>query len=129
MDFALKQDFRRRWKKYFAEAEEPLVFFYSDDQRYSEFLKPKPARHELYCLIGQLGAVRGGDTLAFNRDTIGCPGGLRYTGYSQVLWPEFTYFLSCGSPGKVEGERYKKTPEIVEKMIAATPVPLSLIHI
>ncbi len=123
MDFSLKQDFARRWKRYFTGAEEPLAFFYSDDERYGEFLKPKPERHELYCLIGQLGEVRRGDSLALDRDTIGCPGGLRYSGYSQVLWPEFKYFLSCGYPGKVEGERYKKTPEIVEKMIEATPVP------
>lgn len=27
--------------------------------------------------------------------------------------PNFEYFLSCGIPGKLEGERYKKTPELV----------------
>jgi uncharacterized protein (DUF169 family) len=123
MDLALKRDFAARWQKYFPGAEEPLAFFFSDEPRYAEFLKPKPERHELFCLIGQLGHVRRGDTLAFSRDTIGCSGGLRYTGFSNTVRPEFKYFLSCGSPGQVEGERYKKTPEIVEKMIAEAPVP------
>jgi hypothetical protein len=29
--------------------------------------------------------------------------------------PDFEYFLSCGIPGKMEGERYKKSPEIVKE--------------
>ena len=29
--------------------------------------------------------------------------------------PHFEFFLSCGIPGKVEGERYKKSPEIVRE--------------
>lgn len=123
MDGAIKDDFTCKWEKYFGRAEQPLVFFYSDQERYAEFLKPKPERRELYCLIGQLGAVRRGDVLAFSRDTIGCPGGLRYSGFSPSLRPDFRYFLSCGIPGQVEGERYKKTPELVDRVIKETPVP------
>jgi hypothetical protein len=29
--------------------------------------------------------------------------------------PDFEYFLSCGIPGKLDGERYKKTPELVKE--------------
>lgn len=29
--------------------------------------------------------------------------------------PNFEYFLSCGIPGKLEGERYKKSPEMVQE--------------
>jgi hypothetical protein len=29
--------------------------------------------------------------------------------------PDFEYFLSCGIPGKMEGERYKKSPEMVKE--------------
>lgn len=35
--------------------------------------------------------------------------------------PEFEYFLSCGIPGKLEGERYKKSPEIVREMVKNSP--------
>ena len=35
--------------------------------------------------------------------------------------PNFEYFLSCGIPGKLEGERYKKTPELVRSWVAQTP--------
>jgi len=31
--------------------------------------------------------------------------------------PDFEYFLSCGLPGKMEGERYKKSPEIVNELM------------
>ena len=30
-------------------------------------------------------------------------------------------FLSCGLPGKIEGERYKKSPEIVDNLIKNFP--------
>ncbi len=30
--------------------------------------------------------------------------------------PGFEYFLSCGIPGKLEGERYKKTPALVKDL-------------
>ena len=35
--------------------------------------------------------------------------------------PNFEYFLSCGIPGKLEGEKYKKTPEIVKKAMLNMP--------
>jgi len=33
----------------------------------------------------------------------------------------FEYFLSCGIPGRLEGERYKKTPELVKDFIGKAP--------
>ena len=35
--------------------------------------------------------------------------------------PNFEYFLSCGIPGKLEGERYKKTPELVKELFNEAP--------
>jgi hypothetical protein len=35
--------------------------------------------------------------------------------------PNFEYFLSCGIPGEVEGERYKKSPEMVEEVMKNLP--------
>jgi uncharacterized protein (DUF169 family) len=46
---------------------------------------------------------------------VGCPGGKKYLGFAENLMPDFEYFLSCGIPGKMEGERYKKTPEMVKE--------------
>jgi len=34
----------------------------------------------------------------------------------------FEYFLSCGIPGELEGERYKKSPQIVKELLAKQPV-------
>jgi hypothetical protein len=36
--------------------------------------------------------------------------------------PKFEYFLSCGIPGELEGERYKKTPELVREVMEHAPV-------
>ncbi len=54
-------------------------------------------------------------------DSIGCGGGKRYAGFSDETGPTFEYFLSCGIPGKLEGERYKKSPEIVREMMRMAP--------
>lgn len=35
--------------------------------------------------------------------------------------PNFEYFLSCGIPGKLEGERYKKSPELVNEIMKSWP--------
>ncbi len=73
------------------------------------------------CLINALSSVREGQPLAFDADSIGCPGGKRYTGFTQKVMPNFEYFLSCGLPGRLEGERYKKTPELVKEAMAHAP--------
>lgn len=31
--------------------------------------------------------------------------------------PDFEYFLSCGIPGKMEGEPDKKSPELVKEIM------------
>jgi hypothetical protein len=123
MDKRLQQDFIGKWKKYFGGAELPLVFFYSDDEKYAKFLRPisAPSGAAARCLIGVLSAARNGKPIAFSKETMGCQGGARYSGYSTGLRPKFKYFLSCGIPGEMEGERYKKTPEIVEDLMRESP--------
>jgi hypothetical protein len=56
--------------------------------------------------------------MRFSAESIGCPGGKRYCGFGGTLREDFNYFLSYGIPGKVEGERYKKSPELVAKVMA-----------
>lgn len=74
-----------------------------------------PAGHR--CIFGPLARVRKGETLCFDAETAGCGGARRYFGFSAAVEPDFKFFLSCGLPGKVEGERYKRTPELVEKFM------------
>ena len=74
------------------------------------------------CIIGVLAKVRKGTSLRFDVDSIGCNGGKRYTSFSDTISPTFEYFLSCGIPGKIEGERKKKSPEIVKEMMKIVPL-------
>ena len=79
MDKTFQQDFLRKWKKYFGGAELPLVFFYSDDEKYAAFLRPVPGRERAahLCLIALLNLARKGKAVAFSKETMGCQGGAR----------------------------------------------------
>ncbi len=113
MNIELKEKFLELWKKYFAEAELPITFYYSETEGGAEpFVKTKDG----YCIIAELAKIRKGKSLYFNKANLGCPGSVRYLGYSDRLRPGFEYFLSCGNE-KMEGERYKRTPEIVLEML------------
>jgi uncharacterized protein (DUF169 family) len=118
MDMNFKQRFLDRWQKYFPGADLPITFYYSDS--------PMPdceteVESTVHCFVAKLGAVRKGRSICLANDDIACMGGKRYLGFSNKLRPNFPYFLSCGIPGELEGERYKKTPEIVEQMMALQP--------
>jgi uncharacterized protein (DUF169 family) len=118
MDMTRKQMFERLWGQHFPGAELPITFYYADDPGGLE----KAGRPEEWrCFIAQLNEVRRGMPAAFDMDSFACAGGKRYTGFSQVLRDDFDYFLSCGIPGKVEGERYKKSPEIVRALVENWP--------
>ncbi|HIJ65262.1 MAG TPA: DUF169 domain-containing protein [Candidatus Hydrogenedentes bacterium] len=118
MDTTLKDRFSHFWDIYFPGAELPITLYYTDDATRAECV-PAPRGH--VCFVAQLAGVRNGRPRAFNVDSLGCPGGKRYLGFSQELMPNFEYFLSCGIPGKLEGERYKKSPEIVRELIEKDP--------
>jgi hypothetical protein len=118
MDMELKSSFEKIWRKYFPGADLPLAFFYADDPG---GLEPLAAPSAWRCMIADLAKVRKGQPLCFDARSFGCPGGKRYTGFSQELMPGFEYFLSCGIPGKMEGERYKKSPELVRGFLKDRP--------
>jgi hypothetical protein len=59
--------------------------------------------------------------MAFGIDSLGCGGARRYLGFADSLRPNFEYFLSCGIPGEMKGERYKKSPEIVRTIMKNQP--------
>lgn len=112
MDENFKHDFLEKWNRYFSGAELPIGFYYTDEER---SVKPVPAAAAWRCLIEDLNAVRDGESLCFSGNSIGCGGGKRYLGFEQKLRPNFEYFLSYGIPGELEGERYKKTPGLVQE--------------
>jgi uncharacterized protein (DUF169 family) len=118
MDMELKDKFIEKWRNYFRSAEFPVIFYYADEVGGAEPVEA-PEGHK--CIMGELAKVRQGASLYFEAETIGCFGGKRYLGFGGELMPDFEYFLSCGIEGKLEGERYKKTPEIVREMMKKAP--------
>ncbi len=88
--------------------ESPLGIYYTNDQ--PDGVTPKTGIH--VCMIGLLKEARKkGKTVFFDKDHFGCPGGAYYMGFLESPRPNIEYFLSCGIPGQMEGERYIKTPE------------------
>jgi len=118
MNMKLKTQFGQLWAKYFPGAELPIAFFYTDNPA---DLIPVDRPSGWRCMIADLAKARKGKSVCFNADSFGCPGGKRYTGFSQELMPGFEPFLSCGIPGKMEGERYKKSPELVRQYLKDRP--------
>lgn len=118
MERALKERFLEFWSRYFPGAELPLGLFYTDEEGRAE---PATAPKGQHCVIADLARVRKGKPLAFGVESLGCGGGKRYFGFTQELRPGFEYFLSCGLPGQMEGERYKKTPDLVKEHLKHQP--------
>ena len=119
MDLTIRDKFLKLWRKYFDGAELPITFYYTDEKDRAELVKQSEGWR---CLIGDLVKVRSGKPLCFDIDSIGCAGGRKYVGFSHELRADFEYFLSYGIPGKLEGERYKKTPELVKEFLRNAPM-------
>jgi hypothetical protein len=114
MDLKLRDKFVELWAKYFDGAELPITFYYTDDPAAVAPLGPAKGH---MCIIGQLNRAFRGENLCFDHEAVGCFGGKRYLGFAHELRPGFEYFLSYGIPGKFEGERYKKSPELVLELM------------
>lgn len=113
-----KKRFLELWKRYFDGAFLPITFYYTNVEMRSAMPKPTKGHR---CVFIDIARVLQGGILCLNADVIGCTGGRRYLGFGGELMPYFEYFLSCGLPGKVEGERYKKSPEIVKEAMRYWP--------
>lgn len=112
MDRSLKEEFIVKWSSYFPDEPLPITFEFSSELRGVE----KAGEHDGWrCFVCDLTRVRKGKDTAFGEGSISCRGGKRYCGYEQETPPDFRYFLSSGIAGKMEGERYKKTPELVDE--------------
>jgi hypothetical protein len=108
------------WKEYFPGADLPFGLFYSNDDRYASDVRPQEG---FGCMIGQFNLVLKGERVAFTAESIGCQGGVRYSGFPVEPNPNLGTFLSCGIPGKVDGLRLKKTPELVEGSFVDYEIP------
>ena len=115
MDTGIRDRFVSLWQDSCPGAELPITFEVGEDRKTTEKAKtPKDWR----CFVCDLARVRKGTSLVFDRTSVTCSGGLFYLGYDTQRRENFRYFLSSGKPGVVEGERYKKSPEIVDRMDA-----------
>lgn len=112
MEDEVRDRFISLWRKYFGEAELPIAVYYSDEQA------PDAVSLEGVgtCVIEMLPLVIEGGTLCLSGKSRMCGGARRYMGFSdEIPRSDFEYFLSHGIPGKVEGERFKKSPELVRE--------------
>ena len=101
---------------------QPVAVIFSDEKPEGAIQFKEGARG---CVISMLTAAAKGKTAALDRRTVLCPGGKTGLGFGSGYaenpgWIE--YFLSTGKPGQFEGEGYKKTPELVSKMIERVPI-------
>ncbi len=118
MDIDIKKRFEVLWARYFPGAERPLAFYYTDEDPRDSADEPRSTPR---CVIAGLKGVRKGQQLVIDASLEMCRGGLRFLGFKAELRPEFAYFLSCGIPGKLEGERYKKSPDVVREVMKSLP--------
>ena len=96
--------------------EHPLGVYYTNDK--PEGVTPKANVH--MCMIGLLKKARqNGEAVYFDKEHFGCAGGAYFMGFFESPRPKLEYFLSCGFPGEMEGERYVKTPELARIFIAS----------
>jgi len=114
---AFPEDQWARFRETLGLKEPPLGIYYTD--RKPEGIVPESGTH--LCMIGLLKKARKhGKTVYFDRSHFGCPGGAYYMGFLESPRPKLEYFLSCGIPGEMDGERYVKTPELARKYIEKT---------
>ena len=113
MDTSLRDRFMDLWNRYFEGSDLPIAFGIGEPGLDAEKV---PAPKGWRCLVCDLTRIRKGTSLTFDEESLSCAGGKFYLGYSRERAPEFSYFLSYGKPGVVEGERYKQSPEVVEAM-------------
>ncbi|MDD1709569.1 MAG: DUF169 domain-containing protein [Methanoregulaceae archaeon] len=113
MDIGMRDRFIRLWHQYFEGSDLPITF---GIEPAGEGVPRAPVPKRWRCLVCDLARVRKGHPVVIDGESLSCSGAKFYLGYTTGRAPFFRYFLSTGKPGVVEGERYKRTPEIVDEM-------------
>jgi uncharacterized protein (DUF169 family) len=104
----LSEELWKQFQKTLGLKESPLGVYYTNDKPEGVTAKEGVSG----CMIGLLHKARKKvTTVYFDKEHFGCPGGAYYMGFFESPRPNIEYFLSCGIPGEMEGERYIKTPE------------------
>ena len=112
MDLVLRDRFTSLWQQYVPGAELPITFEIGGNTTGAVIA---PDAKGWNCLVCDLARVRKGTPLVIGEKALSCNGAKYFCGYVRERAPDFRYFLSFGKPGGVSGERYKKTPEIVDE--------------
>jgi uncharacterized protein (DUF169 family) len=115
MDTGLRDKFMGLWSGFFPDTGLPITFEITDTPR---DIPHAPVPEGWRCLVCDLDKVRRGASLFFDETAVSCSGGKIYAGFEKTRSPEFRYFLSYGKEGVVHGERYKKTPEMVDETVS-----------
>ena len=118
MNSSIRETFHSHWETYFPGADLPIVISYANDEG---SLPTPPSAGVAHCIICNLARVRDGVARVFDGESIRCGGARRYLGFETKVRPNFPQFLSCGIPGEMEGERYKRSPELVEAYLQNQP--------
>lgn len=111
----MRDRFTGLWNKYFEGSELPVTFGITGG---TGTVRKAPVPAGWRCVVCDLARVRKGHPLAIGEESLSCSGARYYFGYEPERMSGFRYFLSSGKAGVVEGERYKRTPEIVDRMDA-----------
>ncbi len=118
MDNRKRDRFVSKWRKFFGTEELPFVVFYSDDCPPDAITSPESDR----CILSGLSLVREGRSLCLSAESRMCGGAQRYLGFAEDSgMRDLAHFLSHGIPGKIKGERYKKSPGLVLEMEKHSP--------
>ncbi len=119
MDLDLKWRFLEAWGEHFGDADLPVALWYSEDA----VTEPTRPQGQWNCFMNELWRAQHGENVALDAESVRCFGGKRFLGFTREVSPNLPHFLSCGIPGKLEGERYKKTPEIARAGIDSLTIP------
>lgn len=124
MDIGLRDRFTTVWQQYFFGAEPPVTFEIGGNTSGAMQI---PVPKNWRCLVCDLVKVRKGIALVISGEqALSCSGAKYFCGYVKERLPDFRYFLSYGKPGGVPGERYKKSPELVDAAdITAAHIPVA----
>lgn len=113
METEIRDRFIGLWEKYCPGAELPITFEIISECDEPDRRSPPGGWR---CVICDLARVRNGVSLVLDSNSVTCSGGRFYMGFEEERSPDFRYFLSYGKPGVVAGERYKRTPELVDEI-------------
>lgn len=119
MDLTIRDDFRKKWEKYFPGSDLPLACYYADNISDTDYPKaPSPNKKGYTCIFSQLAPVRSGKSRAFDQGNLGCMGATETFGFGKES-TESEMEQKAGFIAKTA--RLKKTEEHARSMFTENP--------